>query len=70
MQAVHIHEDVGSSGRETDPMGIVIYVRGLSRHLEEEHVGRPGGRTIRIQDSGGVLDRQKRKSSEEEMKNR
>jgi len=48
MQAVYMHEDEGSSSGGIDPMDTVIYTRGLSRHLEGERVGGPGGRTIRI----------------------
>ena len=46
MQAVYMHEDEGSSSGGTDPMGAVICAVGISRYLEEEHVGRSGGGTI------------------------
>jgi len=50
-----MHEDEESSGERADPIGIVICTGEISKHLEGEHVGRPGGRTIRIRDSGEFL---------------
>ena len=60
MQTVYMHEDEEGTSGEANSMGVVICAGRVSRHLEEEHVGGPGGRTIRIQDSRRILDRYKR----------
>ena len=44
MQVVHKNEDEGSSSRITDPINFIICVRGIHRHLEEEHHERVGNR--------------------------
>jgi len=49
------------SGGRTDPMGVVVCTGGVSRYLEEEHIGRPERETIRIRNSGGILDRNKKR---------
>jgi len=61
MQAVYTHEDKKSISGKTDSMGAVICVGRISRHLEGECIGGFGGRTIRIQDSGGILGKHKKR---------
>ena len=48
VQAVYTHKDEESSSRGTNTMGAVVCTRRVSRHLEEEHIRRSGGRIIRI----------------------
>jgi len=48
VQAVYTHEDEGSNGGRTNPIGAVICAGRISGHLEGECVGGPGGRVIKI----------------------
>ena len=48
MQTVFKNEDKGDISRRTDLVDIIVYVRRIGRHLEEEHIRRPRRRVIGI----------------------
>jgi len=48
MQAVYTYEDKGGTSERTNPTGIVICARRISRHLKGECDGGPRRRTIGI----------------------
>ena len=55
MQTIYKDENEGGGSRRTNPVGTIICARRVSRHLEEEYLGRFGGRRIRIQICKGVF---------------
>jgi len=48
MQIVYKDENKGGSSGKADLVGIIIYIRRGSRHLEGEYLRRARGRRIRI----------------------
>jgi len=48
MQTIHKDEDEGGSSRRADPVGVIVCVRRISRHLEGECLGEVGRRRIGI----------------------
>lgn len=48
MQVVYKNEDEGSSGRRTDPVNFIIYVRRIGRCIERKYVRGFGKRIIEI----------------------
>ena len=59
MQAIYKDEDEGDTTEGTSPMGIILYVREISRCVERKCIRRPGDRGIRIQINRGVSSRNK-----------
>ena len=57
MQTIYMDEDERSTSGGTNLVGIVIYARGSSRCVEEEYIGRPGRKTIGIQNSRRIFSR-------------
>jgi len=55
MQTIYKDEDEGGGSRRIDQVSTIIYARRVSKHLEEEHLGRFGRRRIGIQICGRVF---------------